>query len=421
MKEDIFVGYLQVAIFASLTALSSGAGFSSRGCSGQEAQLNCPSEYYIKIISAVAGFGSSGASCTGTAKCLTDYLDESLNEVNGSLREYAIRRCNDQHTCQILVQDYWQLESIYCDNNVYNITYLDLTYYCSGRPRVSSKEWGQQLKKHDCRHEFYSWEQTTSENQMNGALWVLEKAWKMYTKVLQKKEFESTLRSCPGQEARFYCRSGYRIESISIVGGFHPTPISCRGTAYCKTSYVRGALVEYDGNISAFAIDECKHKQTCHISIVQSWQSSPSYCYNNAYDISYVEVEYTCSPMPRYNVKSCSGEAARLRCRPGLYVDVTYAVGGFAPSGTTCTNTARCTTPFVRATLGELSGDLRTLAVNKCKHKQTCDVMVENSWKSVPAYCNNNEYNINYLKLEYVCSPLPITMFQYVFSSLTRV
>jgi len=26
MKEDIFVGYLQVAIFASLTALSSGAG-----------------------------------------------------------------------------------------------------------------------------------------------------------------------------------------------------------------------------------------------------------------------------------------------------------------------------------------------------------------------------------------------------------
>ena len=109
---------------------------------------------------------------------------------------------------------------------------------------------------------------------------------------------ESTLRSCPGQEARFYCRSGYRIESISIVGGFHPTPISCRGTAYCKTSYVRGALVEYDGNISAFAIDECKHKQTCHISIVQSWQSSPSYCYNNAYNISYVEVEYTCSPMP---------------------------------------------------------------------------------------------------------------------------
>ena len=36
------------------------------------------------------------------------------------------------------------------------------------------------------------WEQTTSENQMNGSLWawVLEKAWKIDMKVLQKKEFD---------------------------------------------------------------------------------------------------------------------------------------------------------------------------------------------------------------------------------------
>jgi hypothetical protein len=40
--------------------------------------------------------------------------------------------------------------------------------------------------------EFYPWEQTTIENQMNGALWawVLEKTWKIDTKVLQKKELD---------------------------------------------------------------------------------------------------------------------------------------------------------------------------------------------------------------------------------------
>ena len=37
-----------------------------------------------------------------------------------------------------------------------------------------------------------AWEQTISENQMNGGIWdwVIKKAWKIDMKVLQKKEFD---------------------------------------------------------------------------------------------------------------------------------------------------------------------------------------------------------------------------------------
>jgi hypothetical protein len=35
------------------------------------------------------------------------------------------------------IQSYRQLESIHGDNSVYDITYLDLIYYCSGRPSIN--------------------------------------------------------------------------------------------------------------------------------------------------------------------------------------------------------------------------------------------------------------------------------------------
>jgi len=63
----------------------------------------------------------------------------------------------------------------------------DLVFSGSKLPKV-----GTATEKQESQHDFQPREQTTSEIQMNGTIlaWLLEKAWKIYMKVLQKKEFD---------------------------------------------------------------------------------------------------------------------------------------------------------------------------------------------------------------------------------------
>jgi len=64
------------------------------------------------------------------------------------------------------------------------------------------------------------------------------------------------------------------------------------------------------------------------------------------------------------------------------------------------TSTVYCTSVYTQGALLEFNGNLEAFVKDECENKDKCSFTVDSAWQSS---CNNKEYNVVYLDVEYGC------------------